>query len=135
MRKGEIIQSTLKAMGRWEDPANDASPRYSDNPDPYDSIVIRTLEDRLSDVEYQTCADFAQFGVECCSTCHHYCPHVEMIIEEVSGGKAWICCAVSRALHGEDLDDWEGLELEEALGGGIRRVQDEDPGGDVPDSS
>jgi hypothetical protein len=131
MTKNEIIESTLAAMGLQVDPPvlelggrddKDSSGRY-------DLIVIQTLAERLPEIKFKTCADFAQLGVKCCDTCHNLYPHYEMNIEELpEGGKAWLCCAVRRATRGESAAETaEEIALEEALGGIIRNKCESEP--------
>jgi hypothetical protein len=128
--KSEIIESTLKAMGcKWELLPPDGQERDdNDSADRYNLIVIQELFERLPEVELRTCADFAHLGVECCDTCHYFYPHYDMYVEDLSdGGKAWICCAVSRALRGEKNGGGnEEIDLEEALGGGVRQKSDDE---------
>jgi hypothetical protein len=59
-----------------------------------------------------------------------------MHIEDLpNGGKAWICCVVRRALRGEKpIGDDEVIDLEAALGGGIRKLPEKNEDGHEPDS-
>jgi hypothetical protein len=69
-----------------------------------EEIVIQTLEAKLREIEpdgeIRTCSDFGHLLTECCEICHTFSPHYEMSLLEVEGGgKAWICCAMDRALN------------------------------------
>ena len=69
-----------------------------------EEIAIQTLEAKLGDIEpdldIRTCGDFSHLGTECCEICHTFSPHYEMSLLGVEGGgKAWICCAMDRALN------------------------------------
>jgi hypothetical protein len=50
-------------------------------------------------MDIPTCADFTHLGVECCPVCHDEYPDEMEIIEIESGGKAWTCCSLDRALN------------------------------------
>lgn len=69
----------------------------------YKRHIAAQLERRLRQIEPEidipTCADFTHLGVECCSVCHDQYPDELEIIEIESGGKAWICCSLDRALN------------------------------------
>jgi hypothetical protein len=69
-----------------------------------EKIVIQTLDAKLSEFEpdrdIRTCTDFSHIHTECCEICHTFYPHYEMSLLDVEGGgKAWICCAMNRALN------------------------------------
>ena len=69
-----------------------------------EEIVIQTLEAKLREIEpdrdIRTCSDFGHLLTECCEICHTFSPHYEMSLLDVEGGgKAWICCAMDRALN------------------------------------
>jgi hypothetical protein len=130
LTKDDIIQATLRAMR--QDRGLLASEDTGDvDWDNYDAAVIATLRERLPDRDFKICADFGELGVECCHTCHTLYPHYEMYIEDLlDGNKAWLCCFVRSALHGEKtLDDLQAdIDLEAALGGGIRNGTADEPG-------
>ena len=94
MTKNEVIRATLQAMrgdkGLLATRSQEAAA--------YESVVVTTLNERLPTSEFKTCADFA-LGVECCETCHTFCPHYDMYFERLSTREhAWICCSVRSAL-------------------------------------
>jgi hypothetical protein len=100
MKKAAIIAQTLKEMGCPS--GNEELHCNGDRDD--EGLVIETLETLLKKLEpdssIQTCTDFAHLNSECCEICHTYCPHYEMSLLDVEGsGKAWVCCAVDRALN------------------------------------
>ena len=130
MKKDEIIQTTLHAMRQDRSllPCEDTG---DDDWDDHQDLVIATLTERLPDLDFRTCADFGELGVECCHTCHTLYPYYEMYIEDLpDGSKAWICCFIRSALRGEKtLEELEELiELEAALGGGKRNGTADEPG-------
>jgi len=123
MTKAEIIQITLSAL-REGDVLWSGTPdaESSDTREDYEaSVVIPALMERLPDnEEIKTCADFPDIGVTCCSICHSFYPHYDMYLEDMpDGSKAWVCCFVRSALHGEDpaQRSEELIDLETALGG------------------
>lgn len=69
-----------------------------------EALVVQTLEAKLKQVEpdrdMRTCSDFSHLAAECCEICHTFSPHYEMSLLDVQGGgKAWICCAMDRAIN------------------------------------
>lgn len=123
MNKTDIIRKTIGDMGgNWGHPAPDKHEAdANDEGQEYYAVVIQTLTDRVPDADLKTCADFHDLGANCCRICHTFYPHYEMHIEDLpDGAKAWICCSVHRALHGEKpYDDDDDIDLEQALGGGV----------------
>jgi hypothetical protein len=134
MTKDEIIRATIWAMReRHGLPATGKT--GDDDWDNYEANVIATLTERLPDRDIETCADFGELDVECCHTCHTCYPHYDMYNEDLSDGKkAWICCFVRSALRDEKSpaqeDPEELIDLEVALGGGIRKVEQAIQGND-----
>ncbi len=105
LRKGElilkragIIAKTLADMnkvGSHEELRRDSDP---------EEIAMRTLEAKLREIDpdrdIRICSDFSHLHAECCEVCHALSPHYEMSLLDVEGGgKAWICCALARALN------------------------------------
>ena len=92
--------------------------------DEYDrSIAIPELKKRLPDSDIMTCKDL-DFPVECCDSCHYFYAHYDMhLVELPDARKAWICCAVLRALFHEpsESDYSQEVDLVEALGDWLRR--------------
>lgn len=83
--------------------------------------MIAYIENHLADGSYLTCEDFQYTGRQCCEVCHEEYPD-EMCIERLPDGRmAWICCAISKALHHEPDDD---PELFEKMVGGANLKQD-----------
>ncbi len=129
LTKDEIIQTTLRAM-RQDSGLLASGESGNDDWHNYEAIVIAAMTERLPDRDFKTCADFGEFGVECCHTCHTLYPHYEMYIEHLpDSNTAWLCCLVRSALRGEKtLEDLEELiELEAALGGGTRNSTADEP--------
>jgi hypothetical protein len=120
MTKDEIIQTTLRAI-RQERALLTGGETGDDDWD--DDIVIAMLTERLPEQDFKTCADFGELGVECCHT------YIEDLPSE---SKAWLCCFVRSALRGEKSLAQEDLQqlvdLEDALGGGIRTDTADEPG-------
>jgi len=74
--------------------------------------IVEVLKASLKSVEadesVRTCEDFHHLNVECCETCHTFYAHYEMsLIDLESGGNAWICCAMDRALNPGKLERFE----------------------------
>lgn len=113
MTKQQVIDATLQAMHQ--------AYGFSDE---CDAIVMATLNERLPDREFKTCEDLS-LGVECCDSCHTFYPHYDMYLETLPNGElAWLCCRVRSALRNpgqsDEEQDQEWIDLEEALGGGLR---------------
>jgi hypothetical protein len=98
MKKAEIISRVMKAardsddgQAAWTGPANT-----------YAEYVSADLERRLlnlaPDVDLFTCEDFTHLGVKCCRVCHNEYPDEQNLVELESGGIAWLCCSMERAL-------------------------------------
>jgi ribosomal protein L31 len=103
MNRNEIIEKSLKDAGNIP---LDNEPPFSDQPD-YEEIVIAALKASLQDVEPDaeilTCDELKHLNVECCENCHTFYPHYEMcLVDLASGRKAWVCCAVKRALFSKN---------------------------------
>jgi Ni2+-binding GTPase involved in maturation of urease and hydrogenase len=100
MNKTEIIETTLQAVrGREAEPAVGF-----DDISSYERHIIAELQRSLdpieADLDIPICANFAHLGVECCSACHNEYPEYELALVEIeSGGKAWLCCSLDRALN------------------------------------
>ncbi len=119
MTKAEIISMTLAdcLVGPATPLGNDT--KYKDE-------VVAALEASLLGVDpgmdIRTCGDFIHLNVECCKTCHELESHYEMSLRGIeSGGNAWICCAMDRALnpvaHAIFKESEEYLMFERILGG------------------
>jgi hypothetical protein len=124
MTKQDLIELTLKTMhnSRYSNPTEEPGGQDADE---YDEVVLTALTERLPEGDIKTCEDLS-LGVECCETCHTFYPHYEMYFETLpGGGSAWICCGVRRALQNpgksEEDQETEWVDLEEALGGGLRQ--------------
>src|ERR1017187_7729332 len=94
MTKGEIIEGVLKEF---------TASSIEDDPE-YEQLAIDHLDEVFREedpyIDIRTCSDFSHLGIECCDTCYHFTPGFEMKLDDIeSGGKAWICCAMSRALN------------------------------------
>jgi hypothetical protein len=117
MKKADIIAAALKELQGQEEKL---SAEAVDLP-VYKQQVIAELERKLADVQpdldIPTCEDFAHLAVECCQVCHVEYPEWELgLIEIESGGRAWLCCALDRALNPskqaamEQSPQWRKLE-------------------------
>jgi hypothetical protein len=98
VKRSEIIAAMCQAAGEGE-----AEPYgESEEAAAYARHIATKLERILGQIEPEmdmpTCTDFPHLGVECCPVCHDQYPDEMEIIEIESGGKAWICCSVDRAL-------------------------------------
>lgn len=109
MTKDEIIQKTLRDMGRIVRP----EPPYCDDPE-----LEAYLTKRLPDGEdIKTCEDFSHLGATCCEVCHYSYPESDMyVIDLPEGGKAWVCDQVRWAIFPEERDklrDWDWFKNEQ----------------------
>lgn len=100
LKKAAIIAKTLADMKAV---SNDEEMNFARDLGE-EEIVIQTLEAKLREIEpdreIRTCCDFGHLLIECCEICHTFSAHYEMSLLEVEGcGKAWICCAMDRALN------------------------------------
>lgn len=130
--RDEIINAIVTAYRA--DAAKEASESYGDvdyeniaAPDDkeYEEIIRETLTAKLAslrpDEMVRTCEDFGRLGIECCEACHTYYPHYELALLNLeSGGQAWICCALGRALnpqrHQKLVESADYREIEEWFG-------------------
>lgn len=100
MKKAAIIAKTLACMNNL---SSQEELSLTSDPDE-EEIIIETVEAKLREIEpdrdIRTCNDFSHLRTECCEICHAFSPHYEMSLLDVEGGgKAWICCAMDRALN------------------------------------
>ena len=100
LKKAAIIAKTLADMKNVS--SHEELSLASDSDE--EEIAIQTLEAKLGEIEpdrdIRTCSDFSHLPAECCEICHTFYPHYEMSLLDVEGGgKAWICCAMDRALN------------------------------------
>lgn len=100
MKKSDIIAAALKDVCRRDGKVA----TESDDVLAYERHVAAEIEKRLDpiepDLDFPTCADFGHLGVECCHICHVEYPEYELSVVEIeSGGRAWLCCALDRALN------------------------------------
>ena len=100
MKKAAII---VQALADMKNVSTHGELSLAGDPDE-DEIVIQTLEAKLSEIEpdrdIRTCSDFSHLHTECCEICHAFSPHFEMSLLDVEDvGKAWICCAMGRAIN------------------------------------
>ena len=100
LKKAAIIAKTLADMKNVS--SHEELSLASDSEE--EEIALQTLEAKLGEIEpdrdIRTCGDFSHLRTECCEICHTFSPHYEMSLLDVEGGgKAWICCAIDRALN------------------------------------
>ncbi len=98
--KTQIVSEMLKLAEPERTPAQGADDGTGYSEEEIVKILDHTLAGLTADSRVRTCADFSHLNVECCQTCHCHDPHFEITLIEVeSGGNAWICCALDRALN------------------------------------
>ena len=102
MTKREILEGMLKDFRSL---TKESGTQFGDEGD-HEKVITEVLEASLKGVEADahiwTCEDFGHLNVACCATCHTFYPHYEMsLIDLESGGNAWICCVIDRALNPE----------------------------------
>jgi hypothetical protein len=51
------------------------------------------------EIDIPSCADFSHLGEGCCPVCHDDYPDEMALVEIESGGRAWLCCSLDRALN------------------------------------
>ena len=125
MTRAEIIAKTLREMG----PIAPTDEPCSDDPDE-PAFIISVLREVLpADTDIRTCEDFGSLNVKCCDCCHGIHQHYEIALIDIeTGGSAWICCAIDRALnpkrHANFPEHAENMTFNELLMGFIRRGED-----------
>jgi hypothetical protein len=129
MTKEELIDLTLKEIrdSRYSNPTEESGGQDADD---YESVALATLTERLPEGEIKTCQDLST-GVECCYICHGLYFYYEMYLEQLpTGDVSWICCSVRSELrnpgHADEAQNQELIDLEEALGGGLRKKDQAD---------
>lgn len=100
MKKAAIIAKTLADMKNISSDGELSPAGDLDD----EKTAIQTLDAKLSEFEpdrdIRTCSDFSHIHTECCEICHTFSPLYEMsLLDLEGGGKAWICCAMNRALN------------------------------------
>lgn len=116
MKRAEIIAEVLKNTHGREAGLVDGSRDGLT----YEQYLLTELERSLRHVEpdqdLPTCADFAHLEVKCCRICHVDYPQYELAVVELeSGGRAWLCCSLDRALNPskhaamEQSPEWQDL--------------------------
>jgi hypothetical protein len=100
MTKAQIIEKVLKDF--WETSEENGIARGDDTD--YEKTIVEAVEKSLQcadpQAEIRTCEDFRDLNVKCCEVCHGGYQYLEIsLIEIESGGIAWICCALDRALN------------------------------------
>jgi hypothetical protein len=93
--------------------------RESVEPGVYERHVAAKLERMLlqtqPEMDIPSCADFSHLGEGCCPVCHHDYPDEMALVEIESGGRAWLCCSLDRALNPskhaamEQTPEWQEL--------------------------
>jgi hypothetical protein len=99
----------------------------------YEGVIRNALAEKLAslglDERVRTCEDFAHLGIACCESCHDcgYAHYELDLIELESGGRAWICCALDRALNPQRHQKLLGAD-------GLREIEEffENACGDAP---
>jgi hypothetical protein len=113
--RSEIIAAMLRS-------ALEVQPRLhreSVEPGVYERHLAAKLEHMLlhtdPEMDIPSCADFSHLGEGCCPVCHDEYPDEMALIETECGGRAWLCCALDRALNPlkhaamEQSPDWQEL--------------------------
>ena len=129
MTKSEIIE---KVLNEFRNESEAAGIPARDDVD-YGKVIVAALEKSLRnaalDANIRTCEDFGSLNVKCCDCCHGIHQHYEIALIEIeTGGSAWICCAIDRALnpkrHANFPEHAENMTFYELLMGFIRRGED-----------
>lgn len=131
MKKAQIVEKALNDF--WNQSEENGISRGNDAY--YETTIVEAVEKSLGqadpDADIRTCEDFRYLNVKCCESCHGMYQHFEVsLIEIESGGSAWICCALDKALNplkhanapqypadwtfGEILEDFERRMEEDA---------------------
>jgi hypothetical protein len=100
LKKDAIIAKTLADL---KNVSSHGELSLDSDPDE-EELAVQTLDAKLKEIDpdrdIRTCSDFSHLHTECCEICHTFSPHYEMSLLDVEGGgKAWICCAMDRALN------------------------------------
>jgi hypothetical protein len=99
MTREEIIGKTLREMSLFSSSEQGSQSSYNAG---HLSTVIAELRRRLPDGNIKTCGAFRHLDAGCCGSCHTSRPHYSMnLIELPDGSKAWVCCAMIRAIYPE----------------------------------
>jgi hypothetical protein len=129
MTKSEIIKKVLKEFRNESEAAG--IPARDDAA--YERVIVAAMEKSLRNVEpdtnIRTCEDFSSLYVKCCDCCHDIYQHYEIALIDIeTGGSAWICCAIARALnpkmHANFPEHAENMTFNELLMEFIRRCED-----------
>jgi hypothetical protein len=129
MTKSEIIKKVLKGFRN----ASEATGIPAGDDVDYERVIVAEMEKSLRNVEpdtnIRTCEDFHEPNVECCECCHDIYQHYEIALIDIeSGGNAWICCAINRALnpkrHANFPEHAENMTFDELLMEFNRRCED-----------
>jgi hypothetical protein len=97
MTKGEIIDKTLREMGRYWSWGQGSQ---SSDDSGYLPAVIAELQRRLPDGNIKLCGDFRDLNAACCETGHTFYPHHDTKpIELPHGGMAWVCHGMEWAIY------------------------------------
>jgi len=100
MTKAQIVEKVVNDF--WNHSEENGIPRG--NGACYEKTIIEAVEKSLQqvdlDADIRTCMDFGYLNIKCCENCHGMYEHFELsLIEIESGGNAWICCALDKALN------------------------------------
>jgi hypothetical protein len=129
-KKAQIVEKVLKDF--WTQSEENGISRGDDDAY-YEKTIVEAVQKSLqqldSDADIRTCEDFGYLNVKCCDCCHGIYQHFEVsLIEIESGGSAWICCALDRALnpakHANDPKLPENCKFDEMLAEFIRWSED-----------
>ena len=115
----------MEDMRRFGNIPDAKTPEQLAERDEYDqNVTISELMKRLPNAEIVTCEEL-DFPVDCCGNCHdNYPPYYMYAVELLNGKTGLICCSVRDALFHRPQEQY--VDLEEALGGGLRVSQTPD---------
>jgi hypothetical protein len=123
MTRDQIIEKTLRENHTLplseQDPGDAVTAEYI-------RVMTEQIQRRLPEGKFKTCGTFTDLNVACCGTCHVSYPDYDMeLIELPEGGKAWVCCAIGRAIyperHKQEMEHFRmtmGEQWEELCGDG-----------------
>jgi len=129
MTRSEVIERGLEEFRNESEQTGVAA---RDDPD-YEKVVAAAMEKSLQTLEpathIRTCVNFGHLNIDCCECCHGLYQHYELsLIGLESGGSAWICCGIDRALNPKKYSNSPQIRanvtFDEMLAEFIRRGED-----------
>jgi hypothetical protein len=99
VKRSEIVGAMRQALREAEAGAYGESEEITAYKRHLAGKIERMLEQIGPEMDIPSCADFAHLGVECRPVCHDNYPDEMALVEIESGGRAWLCCSLDRALN------------------------------------